>query len=542
MSSSPTTVTVKFKVGHAAEFGESMKVVGAADGLGAWDVNEAPNLEWGKGDVWSLDLELPPGDYEFKCVKVRVDGSYLWEPGDNREIEVPEETPSGSVFEVDCLFWDTQSTSSIVSLDEEEFDAIPIEKTGGTSTTGRTAEKSPEKFNKQNGGTKPPFGAKDASVGTIKAQDVAPLNKTGEFNAKNETKDKDAKSDTRKGVASFKTRDGTASNQGPDKAIKNETRSIVLSKETRDLIASIRSRSLVASKKTQEIVPSNETRGKEQVTKAASVGSNGPSVDDSSNPVNSNSAAEESVEQPSAVAREEVNQVEKESDSSVGIPKAALPAEAASGGTNVTNDGNGESKKDDESHPDNEEADQSTSLRQSAPSTSQNDVQDQQNNPSSKENEPNSDVGVGGMLAIVGGLVAVPVVAWSEITLKTTGCGLPPGPAGLLGGLEGISYLVVVAVVGWSLTSRISSGSGLPDGPGGLLRLVESLSYTTILAGFIVLGLQVVDYGYIPSALPDEKCYGKPEPVEPPKEVSKPSFPSFSLQDNFPSLTKIIVD
>ncbi|XWS33748.1 hypothetical protein CRYUN_Cryun22dG0110100 [Craigia yunnanensis] len=83
---------------------------------------------------------------------------------------------------------------------------------------------------------------------------------------------------------------------------------------------------------------------------------------------------------------------------------------------------------------------------------------------------------------IAGGLVANPVIAWSLYTLKTTGCGLPPGPGGSIGALEGVSYLVVVGIVGWSLYTITKTGSGLPNGPFGLLGAVEGLSFLSLLA------------------------------------------------------------
>jgi hypothetical protein len=52
-------------------------------------------------------------------------------------------------------------------------------------------------------------------------------------------------------------------------------------------------------------------------------------------------------------------------------------------------------------------------------------------------------VGAAGLAAIAAGLVANPVMLFSEYTLKTTGEGIPPGPGGLYGALEGVSYLVV---------------------------------------------------------------------------------------------------
>jgi hypothetical protein len=111
-------------------------------------------------------------------------------------------------------------------------------------------------------------------------------------------------------------------------------------------------------------------------------------------------------------------------------------------------------------------------------------------------------------VAIVGGLVSTPVIAWSLYTLKTTGCGLPPGPGGSVGALEGVSYLVVVGIIGWSLYTKTKTGSGLPTGPSGLLGAVEGLSYLSLLAILVVFGLQFFEKGSIPGPLPSDQCFG----------------------------------
>lgn len=121
--------------------------------------------------------------------------------------------------------------------------------------------------------------------------------------------------------------------------------------------------------------------------------------------------------------------------------------------------------------------------------------------------EPES-LGAIGNAAIVGGLIANPVVGWSLYTLKTTGCGLPPGPGGALGALEGISFLVVFGLIGWSVYTKVKTGSGLPSGPFGLLGAVEGLSYLTLVGIVAVFGLQFLDYGYIPGPTPGEQCFG----------------------------------
>ncbi|GAB2232061.1 hypothetical protein Droror1_Dr00011083 [Drosera rotundifolia] len=113
-------------------------------------------------------------------------------------------------------------------------------------------------------------------------------------------------------------------------------------------------------------------------------------------------------------------------------------------------------------------------------------------------------------LAIAGGLVAAPVIGWSLYTLKTTGCGLPPGPGGSIGALEGVSYLVVAGIVGWSIYTKAKTGSGLPNGPFGLLGAVEGLSYLALVGIVVVFGLQFAETGFIPGPVPSpgDQCFG----------------------------------
>lgn len=124
------------------------------------------------------------------------------------------------------------------------------------------------------------------------------------------------------------------------------------------------------------------------------------------------------------------------------------------------------------------------------------------------QSDEGSGNGIAEKVAIAGGLVSTPVIGWSLYTLKTTGCGLPPGPGGSIGALEGVSYLVVVGIVGWSLYTKSKTGSGLPNGPFGLLGAVEGLSYLSLLAIIIVFGLQFVQQGSIPGPLPSDECFG----------------------------------
>jgi len=123
--------------------------------------------------------------------------------------------------------------------------------------------------------------------------------------------------------------------------------------------------------------------------------------------------------------------------------------------------------------------------------------------------EPESTENVGKYIAAgAGGTLAAGVCAWSTFTLKTTGCGLPPGPGGALGALEGVSFLALLGVVGWSAYTKVKTGKGLPAGPYGLLGAAEGLSYLVLLAYIVVLGINYVQLGYIPGAVPDDNCFG----------------------------------
>lgn len=114
--------------------------------------------------------------------------------------------------------------------------------------------------------------------------------------------------------------------------------------------------------------------------------------------------------------------------------------------------------------------------------------------------ESDAETGAYGAL----GSAASLVVLYSEFTLKTTGCGLPAGPFGVVGAVEGVSYLAIVGIVGASLATKYRTGSGLPAGPGGLLGAAEGLAYLAAVAGLVVLAFQFADYGYLPNAVPME--------------------------------------
>ena len=134
-------------------------------------------------------------------------------------------------------------------------------------------------------------------------------------------------------------------------------------------------------------------------------------------------------------------------------------------------------------------------------------VDDDDDAPRGDDDDVNENKGL--LLAAgLGGVVASCVTGYSLYTLKNTGCGLPAGPGGIVGAIEGISYLGVAGLLGASAYAKKTTGSGLPAGPYALLGLAEGVAFVLALAGVYVGIAQIIDYGYIPNAVPVEggKC------------------------------------
>lgn len=112
--------------------------------------------------------------------------------------------------------------------------------------------------------------------------------------------------------------------------------------------------------------------------------------------------------------------------------------------------------------------------------------------------------------ALIGGvgILSSLVCGYSLYILKTTSCGLPPGPFGLEGAFEGVSYLIVTGIFGWSAYKKIKTGSGLNTDALGLLGAAEGLAYLVVLGGIVVAGLNVFEFGFLPGFLPNDKCFG----------------------------------
>ena len=88
-------VPVEFHELVETRWGESVRIVGNIDSLGAWNVDDALLLhaaDYTAGNpVWKLQTVLPWGEaIEYKFVKVDGDGRVTWEGGPNHSLVIPD--------------------------------------------------------------------------------------------------------------------------------------------------------------------------------------------------------------------------------------------------------------------------------------------------------------------------------------------------------------------------------------------------------------------------------------------------------------------
>ncbi|GMH35295.1 hypothetical protein BSKO_03163 [Bryopsis sp. KO-2023] len=411
------TTTVKFKCLAAVEFGESMKIVGGGVALGNWDLTKSPTMKWGEGDVWTATVDLPPGKYELKCVKIRGDGAADWEPGKNRIVEVTEEDAAQGILTVDCRFLEAENTV-VRSLDES--DDFNLEAAG--------ADPHESDSSLANGVTLPD----EISIEAVDSKE-------------------DGGSDAQSGEGDWKK---TWAEKAEEK-FQERMQEKRLEEER------------LEEKKMERMV--EEERKKKEVK------------------MEKEKVAEEEAEK--------LGGGEKKLEEKTEVKLAVEMDEKLEG-----------------KEADAEETTKAQTVNEDV-SELVDPAGDETSNAASKAGTGGSKspgaAAAGDWIAIASGLIAAPVVAWSEFTLKTTGCGLVPGPGGLLGALEGVSYLTIMGLAAYFLYRRFSDRPG----PEGAAVLVETATYGTIVGGLVVLALQFQEYGYIPSALPDKKCPAQPTPL-----------------------------
>eukprot|EP00210_Caulerpa_lentillifera_P003422 g3265.t1 len=111
-------VDVTFKVPFRVEVGESIVICGNCPEFGNWRVQFAFPLTWTPGNMWTGELRLDDGQYEFKCVRVRVGGTDEWEVGENRILSIQDTQTVGNEMEMTMEFGETRSSSTIMTIRE----------------------------------------------------------------------------------------------------------------------------------------------------------------------------------------------------------------------------------------------------------------------------------------------------------------------------------------------------------------------------------------------------------------------------------------
>lgn len=129
--------------------------------------------------------------------------------------------------------------------------------------------------------------------------------------------------------------------------------------------------------------------------------------------------------------------------------------------------------------------------------------------PAGRDSPPPASLSTAGKAACAAAFITFPTVGVSEYALLTTGCGLPPGPGGLIGAVEGVGYLAVAAVVVWSVATKVKTGKGLPAGPGGVLGAVEGLAWLLAIGGLGAAAFVLWKFGGLPEAVPGvgSRCF-----------------------------------
>lgn len=129
--------------------------------------------------------------------------------------------------------------------------------------------------------------------------------------------------------------------------------------------------------------------------------------------------------------------------------------------------------------------------------------------PADGDSPPPASLSTAGKAACAAAFMTFPTVGVSEYALLATGCGLPPGPGGLIGAVEGVGYLAVAAVVVWSVATKVKTGKGLPAGPGGVLGAVEGLAWLLAVGGLGAAAFVVWKFGGLPEAVPGagSRCF-----------------------------------
>lgn len=464
---SDQTSTVMFCMSHTVLYGETVKVVGDGELLGDWDLAQAPDMVWGEGDCWRVELDLPAGTYDFKFVVQRNTGpdeDADWEAGSNRSLLVPN-MPSASAIIINGTWSDTSSAFLSMSLDDEDGElgsvwAAALDKAQDHVRQSADSDSDSDGWENEDDCFGPLGGMTNP---------MASVSSSG--------------SDSDCGGEGGFILPGVQEHQGLDTAERAVDSSSLerLRIPTPDDLPEV------------EGLPQPDEEPPDDVP-CSPANPGEPSTDESAEPLPGGDSGNSTTSSSS-------NSSGSTGNGSNSDPHGCWEAEGALQGNwgEATTSDIGSNSSLEASTPSLSVAVEAVVC--AADSLATKGIQ--------SGRASSAEAAAGG-----GGLAAVAVVVWSLAALRDTGCGLPPGPGGMLGATEGLSYLVVAGLAGWGLlrqARRRTDSTSVVDVPGALLTSAQAASCSTVAVGLAVLALQVSQRGYVPGVLPDSNCFGGEE-------------------------------
>ncbi|EFJ51639.1 hypothetical protein VOLCADRAFT_103274 [Volvox carteri f. nagariensis] len=131
-----TASTVTIKVPYRVNYGEVLRVVGSGKVLGDWSADRGLQLIWTEGDVWTVQVPISAGHYEFKCVVYNQATKSVarWEDGGNRILDITREL---GTWDVSCQWGATAGmTSTFIPKPQPPLPAASeLEPTATEATT-----------------------------------------------------------------------------------------------------------------------------------------------------------------------------------------------------------------------------------------------------------------------------------------------------------------------------------------------------------------------------------------------------------------------
>ncbi|CAJ1805104.1 unnamed protein product [Sphenostylis stenocarpa] len=109
-------INVKFQLHRNCKYGEQFLVVGNDPMFGSWNPENAVPMSWSEGHVWTAEMGVPVGKFQFKIILKRREGDIVWQPGPDRFVQTWEAMNRITVSED----WENAQLQKVTDDDEEQ--------------------------------------------------------------------------------------------------------------------------------------------------------------------------------------------------------------------------------------------------------------------------------------------------------------------------------------------------------------------------------------------------------------------------------------